>query len=175
MKSKSLLAACLTVASLLSLPALAQPAPAAGAGGPGMSTASNMPGSGRGMRNCTQAADPTACQAHREARQKAFAACKEKPAAERRQCMQDQRMNNIDCGKAKNSERCEARKKAATECKGKTGSEFHQCVRDKLPPPDCSKARNPERCAAMQKAREACQGKTGTELRQCVASQKQTK
>lgn len=184
MKSKLFFAACATMASLLCLPAAAQPASGTEAGSPpGASAGSGMgggrqgmPGShGRGMRDCSQLPDPAACQARREAMQKSAAVCKDKPAAERRQCMQEQRLNNTDCSASANPQRCQARKQAAGECKDKTGSAFHQCVHDKLPPPDCSKARNPERCMTMQKAREACPGKAGMELRQCIKAQKAAK
>lgn len=180
MNTRQLIAACATIASLFSLPATAQTVPSEESGKPAVTAAPGAgPGAGRqgmpghhghGMRDCSQSPDSSACQARREAKQKAMAACKDAPAGERRQCMHEQRMNATDCSKARHPERCQAHKQAAQECKGKTGPEFKQCVRTKLPPPDCTKSANPERCAAMQKAREACKGKAGAELRQCLGA-----
>ena len=72
-------------------------------GGPGPQ---GGPGAqGRQARDCTKAADPKACEAHRAARQQAAEACKGKAGPERRQCLQDQ-MQNADCSKARNPQQC---------------------------------------------------------------------
>jgi hypothetical protein len=77
----------------------------------------------------------------------------------------------VDCGKARNPERCEARKAARAACQDKQGPERRKCVENQLPPPDCAKSANPGRCSAMLGAREACKDKTGPAHRQCMREQ----
>lgn len=74
----------------------------------------------------------------------------------------------VDCGKARDPQRCEALQKAKEICKDKTGAEKRNCMMDSMPPMDCSKARSPERCEATQKAKEICKDRAGTERRQCM-------
>jgi hypothetical protein len=74
----------------------------------------------------------------------------------------------VDCGKARNPERCEARKTARAACQDKQGPERRKCVENRLPPPDCGKSPNPARCSAMLGAREACKDKVGPAHRQCM-------
>jgi hypothetical protein len=77
----------------------------------------------------------------------------------------------IDCGKAKDPQRCQAREAAQAACQGKRGAARRQCVEDNMPPPDCSKAPSPARCSAMLAAREACKDKVGPAHRQCMREQ----
>lgn len=74
--------------------------------------------------DCTKARDPQRC----EARQKARDACKDKPAAQRRQCIQEQ-MPPPDCSKARNPQRCTALQAGRQACKGKAGADYRQCLR----------------------------------------------
>ena len=76
---KSLVALASIIIAMTALPASAQQ-------GGGLSSPGG-PGGQRGRGDCSQAADPTACAAHREARQKAAEACKGKAGPERKQCM----------------------------------------------------------------------------------------
>jgi len=148
------LAATLT-ATFISLPAFAEQAPAAEA----------RPQ--RAKMDCSKAADPAACTAHREARRKMAEACKGKPREEHRQCMQEQRQN-IDCSKARDPGQCAARKEAYAACQGRQGTAFKECVRQQMPAADCSKAPDAQRCERHQQARAACSGKTGSEHRSCL-------
>lgn len=174
MKTRLMMIASALLASLISLPASAQPGP--GGMGPGMG-----PGGGAGMmqgggprarapHDCSQAPSPDACTAHREARAQAREACKNTAGPQRRQCMQEHRQN-FDCTKAGNPPQCEARKMAYKECQGQTGPAFRQCVQQKMPPVDCSKAPNQARCDLHQKARAACQDKLGPEHKACLREQ----
>lgn len=147
---KTRLIAAAALATALSLPVFAQPG-----GGPGR------------MQDCPQGADPAACAAQREARQKMAEACKGKAGPERRQCQHEQ-MQKIDCSKSRNPPQCEARKKVYAECQDRMGPAFKQCVQQKMPPADCSKAADPARCEQHQKAREACKDKLGPEHRSCL-------
>ncbi|OHC63384.1 MAG: hypothetical protein A2045_03560 [Rhodocyclales bacterium GWA2_65_20] len=74
----------------------------------------------------------------------------------------------VDCGKARDPQRCEALQKAKETCKDKAGPDKRKCMSYAMPPMDCSKARSPERCEATQKAKEACKDKAGPEHRQCM-------
>lgn len=180
MKSRLMMIASLLMASLISLPASAQPGPGMGGGmggmgpgatqdmGPGM-----MQGGGRQARtprDCSAAPNPAACNAHREARLMARDACKDKAGPQRRQCMQEQ-MQNFDCAKAGNPQQCEARQMAYKACQGQAGPAFRQCVQQKMPAMDCSKAPNPARCEQHQKARIACQDKIGPDHMNCLRQQ----
>lgn len=178
MKSRLILVAGSLIASLLCLPAFAQSAPTTdttSAGTSGMMQGG--PAGGRMMHrqhDCSKAADPAGCTAHREAHQKAREACKATPTAQRRSCMQEQ-MQNFDCSKTANPQQCEAHKAAAKECQGQNGRDFHQCVQQKMPPVDCSQAKNPQRCEQHQKAREACKDKSGPDHKSCLREQFKTK
>ena len=77
----------------------------------------------------------------------------------------------IDCGKARDPQRCEALQKAKDACKDKAGPDKRKCMTEAMPPMDCSKARNPTRCEAHQKAKDACKDKAGPEHRQCMRDQ----
>ena len=160
------------VASLLALPAMAQPSQGMCMGG--MSGMSGMgPGMGqRGMapRDCTQAPNPEACKAHQQVREMAREACKDTVGPARKQCYLEQ-AQNFDCAKAANPQQCEARQKVYKECQGQTGPAFRQCVQQKSPPVDCSKAADPQRCDLHQKAREACKDKTGPDHKACLRAQ----
>ena len=163
------------IASLLCLPAMAQQGPMTG-GGPGnAANAGGGPGAGggygRGNRDCSKAADPEMCQQRQTLRAQAQAACKDKAASERQQCMRQEMISKTDCSKSRDAARCEAHKKAVTECQGKTGPDFRQCVKEKSPPVDCSKARDPARCEYMQKALSACKDKPAQERKQCTREQ----
>lgn len=164
MKARLMMIGSALMASLICLPAMAQQGSAMGGGmmqgGPGA----------HGPRDCSQAADPAACTAHREARAKAFEACKNTAGAQRRQCHAEQ-MQNFDCGKSANPQRCEARKQTYRECQGQVGPAFRQCVQQKMPAADCGKAADPSRCEQHQKARAACQNKLGPEHKACLREQ----
>lgn len=183
MKTRLMMIVTALMTSLICLPASAQPGPGMGGMGGGMSGMG--PGMGAGMgsgmaqgggprvrapRDCNQAPNPAACTAHREARAKAFEACKGSAGPQRRQCMQEQ-MQNFNCAKAGNPQQCESRKMAYKECQGQTGPAFRQCVQQKMPPVDCSKAPNQARCDQHQKAREACKDKFGPEHKACLREQ----
>lgn len=178
MKARSIMIAAAFLTGMISLPASAQPVPGMGgmggmsAMGPGMGP--GMAGAGpqrmRGPRDCSQAPNPAACTAHREARAKAFEACKGTVGIQRKQCMQEQ-MQNFDCAKSANPQQCEARKMAYKECQGQVGPAFRQCVQQKMPPIDCSKAPYPARCDLHQKVREACKDKFGPEHKACLRQQ----
>lgn len=85
--------------------------------------------------DCSQAADPKACEAQREkvraAHEKARAACEGKQGPERGECMRVQM-----CAEAKDPAQCEARVKEAAErrkqaiqaCQGKQGDEMKACM-----------------------------------------------
>lgn len=77
----------------------------------------------------------------------------------------------IDCGKARDPQRCQAREAARAACQDKRGAARRQCIEDAMPPPDCSKSPNPARCSAMLAAREACKDKAGPAHRQCMREQ----
>uniref|UniRef100_Q47GX5 Uncharacterized protein n=1 Tax=Dechloromonas aromatica (strain RCB) TaxID=159087 RepID=Q47GX5_DECAR len=183
MKTRLMMIATALMTSLICLPASAQPGPGTGAMGGGMTGMG--PGMGAGMgpgmaqgggprarapRDCSQAPNPTACTAHREARAKAVEACKDSAGPQRRQCMHEQ-MQNFDCAKSGNPQQCESRKMAYKECQGQAGPAFRQCVQQKMPPVDCSKAPNQARCDLHQKAREACKDKLGPEHKACLREQ----
>ena len=77
------------VASLLALPAMAQPSQGMGMGGMG----GMGPGMGqRGMapRDCTQAPNPEACKAHQQVREMAREACKDKTGPDHKACLRAQ-------------------------------------------------------------------------------------
>lgn len=183
MKTRLMMISVTLLAALTALPAVAQPGPGMGGMSGGMTGMG--PGMGAGMgpgmapgntprarapRDCKQAPNPAACNAHREARSKAAEACKDSAGPQRRQCMQQQ-MQSFDCTKAGNPQQCESRKMAYKECQGQTGPAFRQCVQQKVPPADCSKAPNPARCEQHQKARIACQDKLGPEHKACLRQQ----
>jgi hypothetical protein len=85
--------------------------------------------------DCSQAADPKACEAQREkmraAHEKARAACEGKQGPERGECMRVHM-----CAEAKDPAQCEARAKEAAErrkqamaaCQGKQGEEMRACM-----------------------------------------------
>ena len=97
--------------------------------------------------DCSQAADPKACEQREQRAQKlrdmhknAAEVCKTRPSAEQRECMQTEM-----CREARDPARCEenARKNAERRdkvletCKGKQGAVLQQCMREeykKLPP-----------------------------------------
>lgn len=180
MKSRLMMIASLLLATLISLPAGAQPGPGMGGMGPG-ATQGMGPGMGPGMmqgggprarapRDCSLAANPAACNAHREARQMARQACQDKVGPQRRQCLHEQ-MQGFDCAKAANPQRCESRQMAYKACQGQAGPAFRQCVQQKMPAMDCSQAPNPARCEQHQKARAACQDKIGQDHMNCLREQ----
>lgn len=87
--------------------------------------------------DCSQAADPKACEAQREkmraAHEKARSACEGKQGPERGECMRVQM-----CAQAKDPAQCEARmkemaerrKQAMAACQGKQGEEMKACLRE---------------------------------------------
>ena len=176
MKTRMMMIGSALMASLFCLPAMAQPAQGMGGMGMMQGGGSGMgPGmGGMGMRgaphDCTQAANPEACKAHRQARNQAREACKDTAGAARRECLHEQ-MQKFDCAKATNPQQCEARKKVYQECKGQSGRAFRQCVQQKMPPVDCSKTADPQRCDLHQKAREACKDKVGPDHMACLRAQ----
>lgn len=176
MKTRLMMIGSALMASLLCLPAMAQPGPGAGGMGGmnGMGPGSTQQGGGpsaRGPRDCSQTPNPAACTAHREARAKAQEACQGKPMGpERQQCVQEQRQN-FDCSKSANPQQCEARKQAYQACKDQPRPAFRQCVQQKMPPTDCTKAPDPKRCEMHQKAREVCKDKLGPEHKACLREQ----
>jgi hypothetical protein len=164
MKTRLMIVGSALMASLVCLPALAQPAPGQGMG-PGMGMGQ------RGPRDCTQTPNPQACLAHQQARQQAHAACQGTTGQARRDCMHGQ-MQSFDCAKAGNPQQCEARKKVYQECQGQpAGPAFRQCVQQRMPLVDCSKASDPARCEFHQKARAACKDKVGPEHMACLRAQ----
>ena len=176
MKTRLMMIASALMASLLCLPAAAQPGSGMGGQGgmngmgPGTMQGAG-PGAGNRMqRDCSLAQNPAACTAHREARTRAMQACQGKAGPERRLCMQEQ-YKNFDCSKAVNPQQCEGRKQAYQACQGQQGPAFQQCVQQKMPPVDCSKSADPARCDVHQKAREACKDKLGPEHKACLREQ----
>ena len=170
MKTRLIMIASALVASMICLPASAQPGPGMGGGmAPGMSDGMAQGGGpgARAPRDCNKAPNPAACTAHREARASARDACKSTAGPQRRQCLHEQ-MRNFDCAKAGNMQQCEARKVAYTECQGQAGPAFRQCVQQKMPPMDCTKAPNQARCERHQQVREACKDKMGPEHKACL-------
>lgn len=182
MKSRLMMIGSALIASLLCLPALAQPGPGMGGGMMNDGQTGMAAGQGRGMgphsgprargpRDCAQSPNPAACTAHREARAKAIEACKGTAAGpERQRCMHAQRQN-FDCAQSANPQQCEHRKTAYKACEGQTGPAFRQCVQQKMPPLDCSKSANPARCDQHQKVREACKDKLGPDHKACLREQ----
>lgn len=176
MKNRLMMIAGALVASLLCLPAMAQPAPdTAGTGqgmaqGNGTGPAAAPAARHRPPRDCAMARNPAACNAQRAEHAKMREACKEMRGPQRQQCMQEQ-MQKVDCSTHANPQRCEARKQAAQACKGESGAGFRQCLQQKMPPVDCSTSPNPARCEQHQKARLACQDKQGPEHKACLRQQ----
>lgn len=168
MKTRSLLIATTLIAALFGSSAFAQPGPGMGGMGPGTAPAS---GPVAKVRDCSQTANPAACQERREARAQLMEACKDKAGAERRQCMHEQRMLKADCSKAADPQQCEARKQAYAGCKDQPRAEMRLCMQQKMPPADCSKAGNPQACEQRQKAMDACKDKAGPEHRACLREQ----
>lgn len=163
MKSRTFIIASALIASLFSMPVMAQQGQ--GMGGPGMNPDQ------RGQRmNCQQAAAPEACEAQRQAMQQAREACKGKVSTERQHCMTEQHQK-FDCTKSGNPQQCEFRKHAYQECKSETGPKFRQCVQTKMPPAECAKSADPKRCELNQKAREACKDKVGPDHKSCLRQQ----
>ena len=154
---KAIVAAC---AALLAMPASAQPGMG---GGPGMGPGGRM----QAPADCARAADPAACEAHREVHRQAVAACRGMAGAERQNCMRE-RMKGFDCAKARNPEQCRMRMQAYADCKGQAGPAFRQCVRQRTPAPECAQAADPRTCELHRQVREACKDKFGPEHRACV-------
>ena len=92
---------------------------------------------GKRMQDCSQAADPKACEERRQkmraAHEKARAACEGKQGPERGECMRVQM-----CAQAQDPAQCEARAKEMAErrrqamqaCQGKQGEEMKACMRE---------------------------------------------
>ncbi|MGE5469327.1 MAG: hypothetical protein ACM3X0_00880 [Bacteroidota bacterium] len=180
MKTRLFMIVSTLLAALLCPPAIAQPAPAAATAtdnatpaAPGMMPGNRQPRM-RSPRDCSQAPDPAACTARRAARDEAMAACQDKAGPQRRECMQVQ-MQNVDCSKMGNPERCAAHKAASQACQGQSGPALRQCMQDKMPPVDCSKSARPQRCAARQEARAACADRPGPQHRACMTEQLKAK
>lgn len=127
MKTRSMIIASTLTAVLFGIPAFAQPGPGMGGMEPGTVQGSKPAAK---TRDCSQAPNPAACQERREARAKLMEPCKDKVGAERRQCMQEQRMSNTDCTKAANPQRCEERQKLMEACQDKAGPEHRACLRE---------------------------------------------
>lgn len=117
-------------AALISFGAAAQPGPGMQGGMQGgMTGMQGMGGPGpRAAGDCAKARDPERCQALQAAKE----TCKDKTAAEKKQCMQAA-MPPVDCSKARNPERCEAHQKAKEMCKDKTGRDHRQCMKENTP------------------------------------------
>lgn len=182
MSLQPLLKTLLISASCLSLSVLAQSAPPPSASSAPQAIEKGERGMGQHHRHgkkarhdCTQAKNPTQCQARQDAMKanhdKAKQACQEKTGKERQNCMRLHMLNMTDCSQSVHRERCEARKAAASKCQNQTGEAFQICMKKQMPPPDCSQARHPERCQKMQAARAACQQKPETERRACMREQ----
>ena len=176
MKARMMMIGSALMASLIGLPAMAQPAQSMGpgmaqGGGPGMGGAGmGQRGMRHAPRDCTQTANPEACKAHQQARRQAHEVCKDTIGPDRKQCLREQ-MQNFDCAKASNPQQCEVRKRAYQECKGQAGPAFRQCVQQKIPAADCRAAGDPQRCEQVQKAREACKDKAGSDHMACLRAQ----
>jgi hypothetical protein len=129
---KALLTMAALLAGSLALDAAAQP-------GPGMGGMQGMQGmaayGGAPSRECAKARDPQRCEALQQAKQ----TCKDKPAAEKRDCMQSS-MPPADCSKSRHPARCEAHQKAKEVCKDKVGMDRRQCMRDNTPRQGAKKA-----------------------------------
>lgn len=171
MKTRLIMIVGALLVALLGSPAIAQPIPSGNAGNspPGMMQ-DNRQNWARAPRDCSRSPHPSACTAQREARDKAFAACKDTAGRQRRQCMHAQ-MHDVNCARTANAERCAARQAAATACQEQSGPAFRQCLQGQMPPVDCRQAPNPQRCEQHQKARAACQDKLGPEHMACLRKQ----
>ena len=75
---------------------------------------------------------------------------------------------SVDCGIARDPERCEARQAAIAACSDLRSTAKTACINQYLPPPDCSKASNPGKCEAIERAKETCKGQTGKALKACL-------
>jgi len=84
---------------------------------------------------CSKAKNVEQCKTRQSARKKAGEVCKGKTGKARRQCLNDRKVKNIDCGKSREPLRCEQFKKTRNLCKDKPNSaEYRQCLRDNLAP-----------------------------------------
>ncbi len=106
------------------------------------------PDAAKGKRayDCTQAADPKACEERRQkmraAHEKAKVACEGKQGPERGECMRVQM-----CAQAQNPAQCEARAKEQAErrrqamqaCEGKQGDEMKACMQAQRGKPPAKK------------------------------------
>lgn len=86
-------------------------------------------------RECGKARDPQRCEALQQAKEQ----CKDKSAAEKRQCIQSA-MPPMDCSKARHPDRCAAHQKAKEICKDKAGKDYRQCMRENSPKKKAQKA-----------------------------------
>lgn len=112
-------------------------------------------------RDCSQAADPKACEERhaqmRQAHEQAVAACTGKEGAEHRACIGEHM-----CAQAKDP----------AQCRERMGKRAHHTR-------DCSKAADPKACQerqarmrqAFQTAEAACKGKEGPDHRACMVDQ----
>ena len=115
-------------------------------------------------RDCSQAADPKACEERRakirHAYEQAEAACTGKEGADHRACMGEQM-----CAQAKDP----------AQCRERMGKHAKHRMKDR----DCSKAADPKACQernarmreAFQSAEAACKGKEGPDHRACMVDQ----
>lgn len=77
----------------------------------------------------------------------------------------------VDCGKARDPQRCEAHQAAVAACRNERGAQRRQCIDKQMPPRDCSQSRLPARCEAMNQAQAACRDKVGRDHRLCLRDQ----
>ena len=75
---------------------------------------------------------------------------------------------SVDCGIARDPERCEARQAALAACADLRSTAKSTCIAQYLPPPDCSKASDPAKCAAIERAKQTCKGQSGKALKACL-------
>jgi hypothetical protein len=75
---------------------------------------------------------------------------------------------SVDCGVARDPERCEARQAALAACADLRSAAKSECIAQYLPPPDCSKASDPAKCEAIQRAKQTCKGQSGKALKSCL-------
>jgi hypothetical protein len=75
---------------------------------------------------------------------------------------------SVDCGVARDPERCEARQAALAACADLRSTAKSACIAQYLPPPDCSKASDPAKCEAIERAKQTCKGQSGKALKSCL-------
>jgi hypothetical protein len=140
MKCLFLLAA-LAAATLSATPAIAQLGPAGVPGIFGLAESVTAPPPApprddqaprpASQNDCGTSKQPEQCQANKEARKIARAACPGKDSAQRKQCLSEH-AQSLDCKKTSDPARCLQFQKTRKLCSAKVGPEHRQCLRDNL-------------------------------------------